>query len=154
MTTTSKTASGNASKKRRRVVKTFTKRSRTKQEFKNECDINRIVAQYSTTGVLTHVNRMQPAFGNASAPDFTDAMHMIDEVKEAFASLPAILRRRFDGKPEQFLEFLHDPKNALEIAEMGLLSPEATQTLREEEINRQNPPELPENPPKELDPSD
>ena len=40
--------------------------SMTKQSFADEVDINKVVARYEKTGMLDHVNRRQPFYGDVS----------------------------------------------------------------------------------------
>jgi len=96
--------------------------SQAKQEFKQECDINNILNRYRATGIIEHVNRYQGEYADLGEPcDFQTAQNIIIEAKAAFESLPAAIRKRFDNNPHEFLEFVHDPKNRPEMAEMGLL---------------------------------
>ena len=43
---------------------TFPSRSQTNQQFLQECDINYIVKQNQATGMLSHVNPIQPQWGD------------------------------------------------------------------------------------------
>lgn len=97
--------------------------SRTKQEFKRECDINTILKQYSTTGMLTHVSARAAAGMYTDLPDavdFQDSLHQVEAARQAFMSLPAKLRDRFGNEPAEFLAFCQDPANQAELLELGL----------------------------------
>jgi len=98
----------------------------TQQEFKDESDINNIMARYMKTGQVDYVNKHQPQYADVDAIDFQEAMETVAQGKSLFAALPSAVRERFHNSPAEFLEFVNDEKNAIEAAKMGLLSPEAT----------------------------
>lgn len=98
----------------------------TKQSFKNECDINRIMARYTKTGVIEHLNRNKPEYGFAPEVDFRQALELIDKASDMFDKLPAKIRAKFDNDPGKFLGFVENPENRSEAALMGLLNEEAT----------------------------
>jgi phage internal scaffolding protein len=91
------------------------------QHFKDECDVNRILAKYQKTGLLDHVNRFQGDYADLSAvPDFQDSLNAVIDAQEAFMTLPSSIRKQFDNDPAQFLDFVHDPSNRDEMVKMGL----------------------------------
>jgi len=98
----------------------------TQQEFKDETDINTIMARYLKTGQVDFVNKHQPQYGDVSAVDFQTAMETVAVGRSMFADLPAAIRERFHNSPAEFLEFINDDKNAQEAAKMGLLNENAT----------------------------
>jgi len=98
---------------------------RTKQSFKDECDINTIMGRYLKTGQLEHVNRAIPQFANLEGIDYQEAMYLVAESRTLFAELPAEVRYKFHNDPGQFLDFMNNPDNKAEMATMGLLTPEA-----------------------------
>lgn len=100
----------------------FTEPSLTEQHFKDECDINYIVKQYQTTGVLPQGDR-QPLFGDfAEFPmDLQSSMAMYDEAQDRFMQLDSRIRREFDNDPAKLLAFLHDDKNHDKAIELGLI---------------------------------
>lgn len=97
--------------------------SMTKQEFQAECDINNILKQYKRTGMVSHINA-QAAQGRyvdlADPVDFQDAMHLVIQSENSFASLPSKVRERFNNDPAKFLEFMADPDNQDEMVKLGL----------------------------------
>lgn len=99
----------------------FTGKGRTKQEFKDESDINQIMARYMRTGNLDNVTTRLPQFVDVDGSDFQQAMLVVAESKSMFQELPANIRTQFENDPGKFLDFVHDPKNRAEMAEMGLL---------------------------------
>lgn len=98
--------------------------SLTHQEFKEECDINTIMARYVQTGVAPTDARMASYGDFAEAPDFQEAQAILLRAGEQFAALPGPVRARFENDPVKFLEFVHDSKNLDEAFKLGLLSEE------------------------------
>ena len=98
---------------------------RTKQAFKDECDMNRIVSRINKTGFLPL--EAQSSLRRQIYGDFTNvpatleaAYEIVNRADAAFARLPATLRERFGG-PAGFLAFIDDPKNRKEAETLGLL---------------------------------
>jgi len=113
-----------------RVQLTFPENSRwTKQSFKDECDINRIMARYQDTGQLPNVNEMPAQYLDATAFDYQMHMQFIAGAQSMFEELPSALRNRFQNDPGEFLDFCSNEKNRPELAEMGLLRPEIAQPI-------------------------
>lgn len=120
---------------RERVSLSFgDEKSRTKQSFRDECNINNIMARYQKTGAIEHQNKHQGTYGFATSLDFRESLELIDNAQRLFDDLPSSIRKKFDNQPDQFLEFVQDPANRPEMAEMGLLSAEAAEALRESEV--------------------
>lgn len=97
--------------------------SMTKQSFKEECDINNIIKQYSVTGIWNHINErfQQGTFTDLPDPlDFQQSLEIAKQAGEAFASLPSSVRARFENDPGQFLEFMANPANQEEAIRLGL----------------------------------
>lgn len=95
--------------------------SRTKQEFKDECNINTIMTKYMKTGLLDHVATYQGRYEDVSTGvDLQEAYAIQERAETAFESLPAEMRKRFENDPVQFLNFVLDPENLKEVQEMGL----------------------------------
>lgn len=105
--------------------------SMTKQSFVAECDINNIVREFTTHGMVTHINEraQQGAFVDLpDSIDYQEALEVARAGQVAFDQLPAQVRRRFDNDPVKFLAFLQDPANQAEAVELGLA------TAREEPV--------------------
>lgn len=102
---------------------TFTQPSMTQQHFKDECNINNIIARYEKTGFLTDPSRpatRKPQFGDfTSVLDYMAAQNQIIEAQDMFDSLPATMRKRFENDPQQLLAFLEDPANTSEAIDLG-----------------------------------
>lgn len=94
--------------------------SRTKQEFKDDCDINRILARFQRTGALAHLAKYGPQYGDFSACDYQEAQNLILRARQMFDDLPSSLRREV-ATPEGFLTWIQDPANREKMATYGLL---------------------------------
>ena len=90
----------------------FVKPSLTEQHFKDECDINNIVAQYQQTGVMPSGSR-EPLFGDfADFPqDLQASQAFFDEAQERFMQLSSDVRKRFGNNPVELLQFLQNDAN-------------------------------------------
>lgn len=102
---------------------------RTKQSFKDECDINRIVDRYPDVNSEAYRNQVagllnaNPGlFGEYdSAMDYGKAISIVERAHEQFDTLPATLRERFAQDPFQFLSYVNDSSNREEALKLGLL---------------------------------
>lgn len=106
--------------------------SMTQQQFKDEADINNIMARYQKTGVLvdplTQTTR-KPMFDDFSElGDFRDHQQAVIDAQEMFMQLPSRLRARFQNDPAELLQWLSNPANKEEAMELGLMTkpPEMT----------------------------
>lgn len=101
----------------------------TRQEFKDECDINVLLAQYERTGVLP-ANRA-PGEGQyldlSDVPDLQKAFDIIQKAEAAFMTLPASVRKEFDNDAMRFVAFAEHPDHIDKMREWGLapMPPEA-----------------------------
>lgn len=93
---------------------------RTKQEFLEECDINTIIKRFGL-GYEPPVNQAVPLQGDFSdAPDFRTALDLVREADEAFMTMSADVRKRFNHDPVEFVSFVSDEKNYEECVKLGL----------------------------------
>lgn len=106
---------------RRRVQIMFNDPSLTKQEYKEESDINNIVARSRVTGELPQT-RSIPQYGDfSSLPDYQTALNTIQQADEAFLSLDSKIRARFDNNPGALIDFLQNPANLKEAIDLGII---------------------------------
>lgn len=106
----------------KRVQVFCTTPSKTKQEPKNACDINKIVARALRGQAIMNLNNKPGRFGDVSeVPDYATALRVVKRAEELFSSLPALVRKRFQNDPAEMLEFVKDSKNADEAKALGLL---------------------------------
>ncbi len=105
--------------------------SRTKQSFKEECDINTILKRFNVTGQLP-VGPLQPQYGDFSGVfDYQTALNAVIAAQESFNALPAMLRNRFANDPAAFVDFCSDESNREEMIRLGLVIEKATQVAEE-----------------------
>lgn len=99
--------------------------SLTRQEFADECDINKLMAQYEKTGFLpSHNNPGEPRYLDVSdVPDLMQAHAVLQEATASFMSLPATVRRDFDNDPIKFINFAENPENIEKLREWKLAPP-------------------------------
>ena len=57
----------------------------TRDSFRDECDVNKIVENFMATGQLLHTNRLEPQYGDAPDIDFFDAACVHAEIASAEA---------------------------------------------------------------------
>lgn len=99
--------------------------SLTKQEFREECDVNLILSRYQDAPPKPWGSPPVLRFGDfADAPDFLAAQLLVKEAEDLYNSMPVQVRDRFGHNPANFLQFVHDPKNRDEAKRLGILRPE------------------------------
>jgi len=98
--------------------------TRVQQNLHAETDINRIMAKYQKTGLLTHVNTYAGEYGDFSGvPDYKTGLERVQAAEEMFMSLPAKIRDRFNNDPAKFIDFATNPDNVGDMRDMGLAPP-------------------------------
>lgn len=115
---------------RLRVALSFEGEGLTKQSFKDECDINILMARYMETGILDHVREEQGQFLDVSDQDYQQAMDTIANAKTLFFELPSKVRDRFENDPQKLLEFVHDPRHTEEAVELGFIDKTRLEALQ------------------------
>ena len=109
---------------------TFTEPSATLQSFKDDADINSIIARYENTGVLVDpsvpVSRT-PSFGDFSdLPTYQDAQNVIVAANNAFYSLSSKIRERFGNDPAAFYQFVQSLRKGsddyVEAVRLGIVN--------------------------------
>ncbi len=128
---------------RKRVQITFPKKGKTKQSFKDQCDINIILAKYDQTGALGHLNKATPNYGYATSENFAEAMRTVTDAQTGFQNLSEKIKNRFDNNPGKLLDFVQDPANKQEGAELGLWPKDSPTQL----LEPPTPPEPKKTPP-------
>jgi len=95
----------------------------TKQSFKDECDINRIMARYQATGILPETAEKLPQYIDCSGYDYQEMANFVADAKKTFMELPSGLRSRFNNDPGAFLSFASDERNRDELEALGFMKP-------------------------------
>lgn len=126
--------------------------SLTRQEFADECDINKLMAQYEKTGLFPlSVNPGEPRYLDVSnVPDLMQAHDILQNATASFMSLPATTRRDFDNDPMKFIAFAENPENIEKMREWKLAPPAPIPTPPQEVVIKGGrlDPDEPEAPPK------
>lgn len=115
---------------RRRVAYTqpANEPSMTKQEFADDCDINKILSKFQITGALNHFAKWAPSYGDFSACDFQEAQNLLIRARQMFDELPSSIRNMV-ATPQGFLDFVNDPANADKMLQLGLREAPPTFTV-------------------------
>ncbi|AXL14755.1 internal scaffolding protein [Microviridae sp.] len=100
--------------------------SRTKQSFKDECNINNIMAKFQKTGAIDHYTKYGPQYGEQTQEGLMEAMNTVIKAEEMFAELPSSVRKRFANDPGEFIAFVEDPANREEVRKIGIVKGRAT----------------------------
>lgn len=95
---------------------------RTKTEFADDCDINKIMARYRKTGVLPDTARAAAArYGDFSEiPPYQEMRNRMIAAEELFAALPAVVRKEFDNDPGLFIQSAQTPEGRERMVKLGL----------------------------------
>lgn len=110
----------------------------TKQEFKDECDINNILFQFTTKGMIDHINKSPANFLDLpDMSDFQESLAIIEQSEAAFASLPSKVRDKYSNDPALFLRALSDPGEKDFLTEVGVFQAPVTPVTG---ISRPEPP--------------
>lgn len=84
--------------------------SRTKQQFREECDINTILTRFRRTGFIEHVQKGQPRFLDVSdIGDYRTALDQAHKAEEYFMTLDPDVREAFDNDAGKYLDWITDP---------------------------------------------
>lgn len=80
---------------------------RTKEAFKDQCDINKILKKAAIKGGLSHVQKYPEAVYGEFDPslDLFVARERIAQAERIFADLPAEIRREFGNDAVKFIEY-------------------------------------------------
>lgn len=86
---------------------------RTKQAFKDQCDINKILKKAMRTGSIAHLNKYPEAVYGEFDGEFTllEAHGRIERANEIFSELPSEVRREFNNNALEFVSFAGNPEN-------------------------------------------
>lgn len=125
-----------------RVQISFGDKSKTRQEFKKECDVNEIMRRFKATGIMPAAGGTPKYLDCAAVPNFQDAMQMLIDAENAFMRLPATVRKEFDNDPHEFVRFAQDDANIGKMREWGLAEPEKAPEgpMKVEVVNAPPPP--------------
>lgn len=114
----------------RRVVTRNDEPTRTQQQFKDQVNVNNIMARYRRTGTIDHIRNVQEgAYADLSdLPDYQDALNTVIVAQSTFNNVPSDIRARFQNDPKQFIDFVSNPANKDELIKLGLANKPAPKT--------------------------
>jgi len=69
--------------------------------------------------VLTHRNEHRGEYGFVDATTYQECMETVARATSMYEELPSHVRQKFQG-PGQFLEYVQNPANAVEMVQLGL----------------------------------
>lgn len=100
----------------------FPEKSRTKQAFKEECDVNNIMRRARETGIAPggQLAPWREADFTALPSSYHEALNQVLEAEATFGLLPSAIRKRFNNDPGEFLNFATNPENGEELISLGL----------------------------------
>jgi len=140
-------AAGELVPQRPRVKKVFKKPSLTRQEFKQDCDLGLILKRFGKTPEGQHALRNAQGFVEglqfgdvSSVPEYRQYRDIVNAAEAKFMALPAIVRRRFDNDPAQFLDFMADSRNKEEGIRLGLIKPQVESPVKAADAASSTPP--------------
>lgn len=90
---------------------------RTKQSFKNQTDINKILQKAQKAGTISHLQKHGAFYGDFANFDFQEAAFALTRARSIFEELPSEIRKEFNQSPSEFFEYVNDPANADKLAE-------------------------------------
>ena len=86
--------------------------NRTKQSFKDECDINRLLQRFQKDGAMSHLEAYGGEYGEYNKFNFHESMEKLRRGNEIFAKLPSEIRSgEFRNDPGLFFTFVNNPEN-------------------------------------------
>lgn len=101
-----------------------TEPSMTHQEFKDDCDVNLILARFLKTGQMPPWQSQTGVYADLTQlPSYEEAMNTVVHGNRAFEQLPAHIKQRFGQSPQMLMDFLADPANDEEAVKLGLMNP-------------------------------
>ena len=107
---------------------------RTKQAFKDECDINRIVKRHGEHGLWDHLTPQKPLYGDFStAVDLQDAIELVQAAEDSFMALPAEVRALADNDPIKFAQMCASRDDFDALVQAGLIPGEGYEPLPDED---------------------
>jgi hypothetical protein len=92
---------------------------RTKQAFKDQCDINKIIKKHQINNAASHAVQYPPeAYAEFEGVDLLGAYEQIGRANEIFDALPSEVRSEFDNNALKFAAYASDPANINRLPEL------------------------------------
>ena len=120
--------------------KDLNSRSKTRQEFADSANINKIISRFNRTGILSSgeiKNNRQPMYGDYEGIDYTETCNKIARVEQDFMEQEPEERAKWNNNPQEWLAGL-ELKEAIEtekriVAEMAAEATENNNTTNNTE---------------------
>lgn len=93
--------------------------SRTQQQFKDDCDIGKLIKRITNAEDL-HPDASARYADVSDFPNYRECLDMVIKAERSFMSLDANIRKKFNNDPQQFLDFMSDSGNIHEMHRLGL----------------------------------
>ncbi len=100
---------------------------RTKQSFKDDTDIEKIMARADKTGTISHLAKYEGVYADFSDFDFHKQNNMLTRGNSIFAELPAEIRKEFRQSPAAFFEYVNVPGNIEKLTALAAPGRQITQ---------------------------
>ncbi len=91
---------------------------RTKQSFKDETDINRLLARANRSGTISHLQKYEGRYADFADFDFFENAIKLAKGREIFDELPAEIRNEFGQSQAAFFNYVNDPENKDRLGEL------------------------------------
>lgn len=112
-----------------RLQKKFTDEVVTEQHHKDDCNVNNIMARFRKTGAIDHVKEHGGNYRECDSLSYHESLTIVANAQSMFNDLPSHLRKKFNNKPSEFLDFVQNPDNEAEMGKLGLLRTETPMRL-------------------------
>lgn len=111
------------------------------QQYKDSCDVNKIMEKYEKTGQITHLAKTQGRYANLGEPqDLMEAIIIKERADKAFETLPAKIKAMANHDPVQFIKMLQDPQYDDVLQEYGVKDKPKKSSPTNGASDSQNPP--------------
>lgn len=106
--------------------------SLTEQQFAEESLMINKIRKYDSQGFFDSINRNPAQFNDfTQVRDLADAIDQIEDARDAFQSIPADVRKKFNNSPSEFFQFASQEKNFDELVNLGLATRRVVKNLEE-----------------------
>ena len=126
--------------KRQRIQVDCSKDGRTHQSFKEECDINALMARQKVTGLIKRHDKTPIYADYSELGNYDEALNMLNDAQDMFDALPAKLRGEFSNNPGELLEFMSDETNKNRAVELGIIQPDPIVLVEDDQDSKTEKP--------------
>lgn len=106
--------------------------SMTKQSFKDESSIDKIISRYQQTQALGFQSQYAPQYGELNSQDYKESLDLIKHSQSMFNELPSNIRDKFSNNPHEFIKFVENENNSTELYDLGLTTRPPVEKITEE----------------------